>query len=62
MKVLFICIGKLNIKNWSGTTYKIYENLKINLDVKVIELDYKNKFIELTYKIYNRFNENFKIA
>lgn len=60
MKILFICIGKLDIKNWSGTTYKIYEKLKTDVDIRVIELDYKNWLVELIYKIYNRINENIK--
>ena len=60
MKILFICIGKLDIKNWSGTTYETYEKLKTDVDIRVIELDYKNWLVELIYKIYNRINENIK--
>lgn len=55
MKILFICIGELNIRNWSGTTYNIYERLKAKEDIKleVLELTYKNQFKKFLFKIYN---------
>ena len=55
MKILFICIGELNIRNWSGTTYNIYERLKSREDIKleVLELTYKNQFKKFLFKTYN---------
>lgn len=54
MNILFICIGKLDIKNWSGTTYNIYKNLSKNNKLDVIELQTDEfvilKFISKAYR------------
>lgn len=54
-KGLFLCIGKLDIKNWSGTTYNLYEALKnestFNLDICELK---ENIILKILVKIKDK--------
>lgn len=47
MKILFVCNGKLDVKQWSGTTYNIYKRLSLHNEIEVLEL-----YEEYTLKAY----------
>lgn len=49
MKILFLCEGKLNVRNWSGTSWSLYKCLKKYFNVKVLEFS-----IPLFHRIINK--------